>query len=321
MALIQITNTYSGQVLDIVKSFVPEGCEIRLLKENSKEALLSCVEDADYIMASGRVPIDADVLNKASRLKMIQRTGVGLDSIDLYELEKRRIPFYVNQGVNADSVAEHTLMLILACLRKLPIVDHNTKNGIWIKQSQGIQSRELRQQIVGIYGMGNIGCRVAKLLKAFGTQILYHDIHRSLVEEEKLEIKYVSQEELFADADILTFHCPLTPETREVVCADSISRMKDGIILVNTARGALINENDLVEALKSGKVGFAGLDVFASEPVRNRRLLEQQNLIATSHIGGVTYDAFKKTMHDALRNIGLFNVGRLNEIEQYRYRL
>lgn len=319
MPLIQITNTYNGQVLNIVRDCVPRGFSIRLLKENTKDALLSCVKDADYILASGRVPIDEDVLAQAPNLKMVQRTGVGLDSLDLGALQRCGIPLYINQGINAASVAEHALLLMLASLRKLPIVVQNTKNGVWKKQAQGVQTRELGKQTVGIVGMGNIGQRVAKLLNSFGAQVLYYDVFRQSAEhEQELKIRYVSLEELFKKADVITLHCPLTAQTKEIICAESIAKMKDGVVIVNTSRGGLVKEEDLTAALETGKVAFAGLDVFSEEPVKNTELLQQENLICTPHIAGVTYDSFLQMMQGAMRNIAFFEEGKLLEIEQYR---
>ncbi len=322
MKIIQVTNTYKDDVLQIVESCVPEGFVIRTLPENTEKALLDCISDADYVLASGRVKINAAVLGQAEKLKMIQRTGVGLDSLDLPELQRRGIPLYVNKGVNSNSVAEHTVLLMLACLRRLPEISGNTKSGKWIKQAQGIKTRELGNCTVGVIGMGNIGRKVVGLLKPFGTKAYYYAPYRLSEEmETELGVTYLSCDELFGTVDIITMHCPLTAQTMEMVNRRTLSLAKDGIIVINTARGRLVNEGDLLTALQSNKVSFAGLDVFETEPPKNTKLLEHEHVIATPHIAGVTYDSFYQMMHDAMRNIKLFDEGKLQVIEQYQLKV
>ncbi|MGM9614328.1 MAG: 2-hydroxyacid dehydrogenase [Oscillospiraceae bacterium] len=319
MKIIQITNTYKGSVLDIVKQFVPDGFAIRTLPENSTEALAACVVEADYLLASGRVKITKEVLDKAMKLKMVQRTGVGLDSLDLEELKKRKIPLYVNRGVNAESVAEHALLLILACLRKLPIVHENTKNGIWKKQEQGIQTFELAGKTVGLIGMGNIARVLVRLLRGFGVQILYYDHYRlDPGKENELGITYCELADLMPCVDILSLHCPLTEQTRKMMNAKTIAKMKKGGILVNTARGGLVDTAALVGALKTGHLAFAALDVHEEEPLKStNEITKLENVILTSHIGGITRDSFSRMMSEAMRNIEKFELGELDEISRY----
>ena len=218
MPLIQITNTYKGAVLDLVRECVPDGFEIRTLPENTTDALLERVVDVDYILASGRVKITEKVIARARRLKMIQRTGVGLDSLDLEALKRFGIPLYVNQGVNAQSVAEHTILLILACLRRLTEIDRNTKRGIWKKQQQGIGTRTLQNRTVGLIGLGKIGQRTATLLRAFHANVLFYDRYCPDPPcAKELGLVYTELEELLCKSDVISLHCPLTEETREVI--------------------------------------------------------------------------------------------------------
>ena len=321
MNIIQISNTYQGEVLDLVKKMVPKGFEIRTLSENTSEELSNKIEDADYLLASGRVPVTDAVLKRASRLRMIQRTGVGLDSLDLMAIQNRNIPLYVNKGVNAESVAEHALLLTLACLRHLTQIDNDVKNGIWNKQLQGIHTRELSKKTVGIIGMGNIGRRFAGLLKGFGANVVYTDQYQLSPEvEKKLKIKCVKLQDLFACSDIVSLHCPLTIENKSIICKNTLNLMKDGVIIINTARGGLVSEQDLVEALQTGKVYAAGLDVYGQEPVSmNNELLKMNNVITTPHIGGVTYDSFSEMIRSAMYNIQMFHEGHLEKIEFSRY--
>ena len=152
MKRILLTNHYSGTPLDIVKSTLPENFCFAMLEEPTAECLAQSIAHADYILAGGRVRIDENALHHATRLKMIQRSGVGLDSIDLEALRRRGIPLYVNRGVNAQSVAEHALLLMLACLRRLTEIHANTVAGVWKKQEQGVRTFELHGKTVGLVG-------------------------------------------------------------------------------------------------------------------------------------------------------------------------
>lgn len=320
MPVIQITNTYKGDVLKIVQACTPDGFSVRTLNSNSEEELKSCIADADYILASGRVRISQAVLENARNLKMIQRTGVGLDSLDLEAIRTTGIPLYVNKGVNAQSVAEHTILLMLACLRKLTLIDANSKNGIWKSKEQAINTYELCGKTVGIVGLGSTGSRVAAILKSFNVKALYYSAKRKSSDiEEELGVEYVPLDQLLSLADIITLHCPITPDTKGLINDRTLSQMKDGVIIINTARGGLVEEDALLMAIETEKVSFAGLDVHAEEPYSlQNKLIISDHVIATPHIGGVTYDAFSKMIADAMRNIALYEKGELEVIDQYR---
>ena len=321
MRSILFTNKYSGSVLDIVKSQLPDCFEPNFLDELSQESLLENVAYADYILAGGRLKITREVLDRAVNLKMIQRSGVGLDALDLDAIKEKGIPLYVNQGVNAESVAEHALLLMLACLRRLPIINSNTKNGIWNKQAQGVQTSELKGKTVGIIGMGNIAQTLVSLLRPFKINILYNNLFAMPVEyETENNMKFVEINELLANSDIVSINCALTPETKNLINSDSIISMKDGAVLINTARGEIVEPIAVANALRDGKLSFAGLDVHSEEPIpEDYPLKEVENVILTPHIGGVTEDSFRTMMHDAFRNIELFDKGNLDEIAQNRY--
>ena len=321
MKKILLTNRYSGRPLEIVREETPEGFALCFLPEQSPEALLQAAPEADYILAGGRLPITGEVLEKASRLKMIQRSGVGLDSLDLDAIREKGIPFYVNQGVNAESVAEHTLLLILACLRRLTEIDRNTRQGVWKKQEQGIRTAELRGKTVGIIGMGHIAKRLAELLQPFRVTILYHNRSRADADfEQRFGLRFTELDELLTRSDVVTLHCALAPETRHLIREETIARMKPGAVLVNTARGGLVEPIALAQALRSGKISFAGLDVHAEEPIgAEYPLKDLNNVILTPHVAGVTADSFRAMMHDAFRNIRCFDEGQTEEIQASRY--
>lgn len=321
MGTILLTNRYSGVPLDIVKSEIPDGFNICFLSEQTQDAFISQVFDVDYILAGGRLKISKEVLEKAEKLRMIQRSGVGLDALDLDEIKKRGIPLYVNQGVNAESVAEHALLLMLACLRKLPSINSNTKNGVWKKQEQGVQTTELKGKTVGIIGMGNIAKTLVEFLKPFHVQILYFNrTQQSSDYEAENKMRFVEMDELLAYSDIVTFHCALTPETKNLINAETLGKMKSGAILINTARGEIVDPAAVADALKSGKLSYAALDVHAKEPIpEDYPLKDIENVILTPHIAGVTADSFRAMMHDAFRNIASFDKGELDAIAPYRY--
>jgi phosphoglycerate dehydrogenase-like enzyme len=317
MPVVLLTNRYSENVLRVVKQQLPEGFDFISLENATKEALLEKAPLADYFLASGRLAIDKDVIEAASKLKMVQRTGVGTDTIDLTYLNAKGISVYVNPGINSISVAEHTILLMLAVLRRISVVDASVKIGKWGKNDIGIKCHSLFNKTIGIIGIGNIGKTVVKMLQPFGVKILYYDLFRlSEVDEKNMDIHYCGLTDLLEQVDILSLHCPLTNETRGFIGKKEIALMKKGAFIINTGRGQLIDEIALVAALKNGHIKGAGLDVFSKEPIdKNNPILGLDNVILTPHIGGLTLEVFSKMIKDAFENIYLFESGRLDLIE------
>lgn len=315
------TARYTGIPWEILKSVVPEGFAVETLDELSYDSLLRQAVDTDYLLVSGRLPIDEGVLTTAKHLKMIQRTGVGTEMLDMEAIKMHSIPVYVNAGVNARSVAEHTITLILACLKRLPQINEDTHKGVWKKQIQGVTTRELSGKTVALVGMGNIGRTVAAMLQPFGVTILYTDVFRQSADvEEKLGLTYCECFELMLPkADILSFHCPLTLENKEILNKDTLEMMKEGAVVINTARGQLINPDELYDVLQSGHIASAALDTHYEEPVKEGyKLAELDNVILTPHIGGLSYEAFQSMMVGAMVNIKAFEEGRLDEMATKR---
>lgn len=315
------TARYTGVPWEILKSVVPDGFTVETLDELSYDSLVRQAVEADYLLVSGRLAIDEGVLSAAKHLKMIQRTGVGTEMLDVDAIKAHGIPVYVNAGVNAQSVAEHTLTLMLAALKRLPQINVQTHNGVWKKQQVGVTTRELKGKTVGLVGMGNIGRLVAAMLYPFGAKVVYTDVFRQNDEvESKLGLTYCeSFEAMISQCDILSFHCPLTKENTEMLNKETLAKLKEGAIVVNTARGKLINPDDLYDALKSGRLFAAALDTHYEEPLKEGyNLAELDNVILTPHIGGLSYEAFHQMMKDAVDNIVAFEEGRLAEIESKR---
>ncbi len=322
MKKILLTNHYSGAPLDIVTSALPANFTFSMLEEQTAGCLAESIADADYLLAGGRVRIDENALSHAAKLKMIQRSGVGLDSIDLEALKRLGIPLYVNRGVNSQSVAEHALLLMLACLRRLTEIHGNTVAGVWKKQEQGVRTFELHGKTVGLVGMGSIARKVAGLLKPFGVRVLYFDPFRPDEKTEReLSVEYTELNTLLAESDVVSLHCPLTDGNHHLLNETSISHMKCGAVLVNTARGGLVDSVALHTALQDGQLSFAALDVHETEPIpADYALKSLPNVILTPHVAGVTADSFRAMMSEAMRNIELFEKGRFAEIEHCKYR-
>lgn len=315
------TARYTGLPLEILQKACPDGFVVKTLDELSYQQLVKEAADADYFLVSGRLPIDKTVLDAAKNLKMIQRTGVGTDMLDKEEIKKRGIPVYVNAGVNSRSVAEHTIMLILATLKRLPQINEQVHKGIWKKQVSGVSTSELFGKTVGIVGMGHVGQLVAAMLRPFGAQVIYTDVvRRSEAEEAELGIYYCdSFMELLPQVDILTLHCPMVTENLEALNAKTIGIMKQGAIIINTARGKLIDPDALYDAIISGHIKAAGIDTHYEEPIKEGyKLAQLDNVILTPHIGGLSYEAFHQMMHDAMVNIKAYEEGKTELIKNKR---
>ncbi|HIE18779.1 TPA: 3-phosphoglycerate dehydrogenase, partial [Candidatus Bathyarchaeota archaeon] len=225
-----------------------------------------------------------------SHLKLIARAGSGLDNIDLKAAEKRGIAVINTPEASADSVAELTIGLIVALARKMILADSSMKQGKWLKKE--LMGFLLKGKKLGLIGLGNIGLRVARIAKAVGMKILVTKRTPPSPELlESLEAEFLPLDDLLRQSDIVSIHVPLSEETKHMIDAEEISKMKDGAFLINTSRGEIINEKALLDALRSGKLGGAALDVYAAEPPENLELIKQPNVICTPHIGAQTVEA------------------------------
>lgn len=296
MYKVLITGKVSQEGSDIIESFAQT---VHLPEPVDPKALGNQLKDADAVLHKmGR--LDQDALQYQTKLKIIARHGVGLDLLDLDYIRKLNIPVTITPGVNSNAVAEFTVAMMINLIRQVS----QARNSLcadkeWKRET--FMGLELKDQTVGLVGLGKIGARVCKLLSVFGSRILVYDPY---VSQADLDIKLVTLEKLLINSDIISFHCPLNQETRNIICPQNIGSLKDGVFLVNTARGHIIEEDFLAEQIASGKIGGLALDAFASEPPDYHHVLfSLQNVICTPHIGAMTRSAQVGMASEAAKEI------------------
>ena len=269
--------------------FAAEPGWVVLTHDQLPDGLAAALADADALVVRSAVQADDALMASAPKLRVIGRAGVGVDNIDADAATKRGIVVMNTPGANAVAVAELTIGLMLALARKVPAANTGMHAGRWEKKN--LQGMELRGKTLGILGLGRIGLEVAKRAKGFGLEIIGSDPFVSAAVARDNSIKLVTLDELIAGADYITLHVGLTPQTTGVINAKTLAAMKKGVRIINCARGELIDDEALVEALKSGQVAGAALDVFAVEPVKETPYAELDNVILTPHIAGSTAEA------------------------------
>jgi len=247
------------------------------------------LQSADALIVRSAIQVNAGLLAHANKLRVIGRAGVGVDNIELESATRKGIAVMNTPGANATAVAEHTLAMMLALARHLCLANELTHAGKWEKKS--LQGTELRGKTLGIVGVGRIGIEVAHRAQAFGMEVIAHDPFVSTTVAKERGIRMETLDELYAKADYLTLHAGLTLQTTGMINAESLRRMKRGLRLVNCARGELVDEAALAEALRHGRIAGAALDVFSEEPLNNSPLQHMSNVILTPHIGGSTHEA------------------------------
>ena len=278
-----------------------DSVEVRWVDGPDRPKLLEAVADADALLVRSATKVDAEVLAAAPKLKIVGRAGVGLDNVEIPAATERGVMVVNAPTSNIHSAAEHALALILAACRQVPAADKTLREHTWKRSS--FNGVELRDKTVGVVGLGRIGQLVASRLAAFETHVVAYDPYLPAARAAQLGIELVELDELMSRADIITVHLPKTEETAGLIDAGRFAKAKDGIIIVNAARGGLIVEADLVDALKSGKVRAAGLDVFDSEPCTDSPLFELDNTVVTPHLGASTAEAQDRAGTDVARSV------------------
>lgn len=270
-------------------------------KRFNKEELIEYIKDADGIIV-GLEPIDEEVLRHCKNLKIVSKYGVGLNNIDKEACKKRDIAIGWTGGVNKLSVAEMALGYMLMLSRNLYVTSNELKSGVWNKTG-GFQ---LSGKTVGIVGVGHIGKELIRLLKPFRCKILVNDIIKQDKYYKENDLIEVTKEELYKNSDFITLHTPFDETTDNLITLDTMKLMKPSAYLLNSARGGLINESDLKEALKSSIIAGAAIDAYVEEPPTDREFLELPNLICTPHIGGNAEEAVEAMGMSAIKHLKKF---------------
>ena len=287
---VAIVGTYPAGTFEKFKNHFSEKPEIEVVEVDTQKKFDALTEADAIVLRILKMP--KEVVARIKGLKMIMRWGAGFDSVDIEEAGKHGIYVCNTPGANAYAVAELTVALMLAVGRKLICHDRAIHQGEWSKNTFLNQTRTLNNKVVGIIGGGNIGRQVASRVQAFGSTVQYYDPFRLPEEmEEKLHMKYVGLEELIRTSDVITLHVPLMASTRHMIGEKEIEKMKHGAILINVARGGLMDDGAVVNAVNAGKLSGAGIDCVEEEPAKlGSPILENPNIIVTPHVGGGSAD-------------------------------
>lgn len=289
----------SQKGIDILKE---PGFDVVAIEEKlSEDKLVEMIGDYDAMIVRSATKVTARIMESATKLKIIGRAGVGVDNIDINAATQKGIIVVNAPDGNTIAAAEQTMALILALSRFVPIANEKLKQGKWLrKEYVGV---ELRDKVLGVVGLGRIGTAVAKRAQGFEMKTIGYD---AFLTEEKAKangIKLVSLEEVFRKSDFITVHLPLTKETKYMINTETFRIMKDGVRIINVARGGIVSEKDLYEALVSGKVAGAAIDVFEAEPTTESPLFSLDNVVVTPHLGASTEEAQVNVALDVAEDI------------------
>ncbi|MCO5157261.1 MAG: 2-hydroxyacid dehydrogenase [Aquamicrobium sp.] len=300
---IAMLQTLSPELRDRVLPLVPEGFVLDVTRSTDLPDLLEVIGDADYAVAFG-MSVPEEALRAAKRLRLLHRWGVGVDGVPLDTCGELGVVVAKCTGSNARPVAEFAVGAMLACSRSLIVADRSTKEGQWLKKQVWMRNTMLAGRTVGLVGFGAIARKVAQLLSGFGCDVLYTKRTRLPEDEEAaLGVRFAAMDAIL-EADIVSLHCPLNDRTRNMIGAAELDRMKPHAILVNTARGGLVDEDALATALRTGKIRAAAIDVFEREPVdADNPLLGLDNVILSPHIAANAFDNIDNEIRHWMTNI------------------
>jgi D-3-phosphoglycerate dehydrogenase / 2-oxoglutarate reductase len=281
--------------------------EVRWVDGPDRPKLLAAVPDADALLVRSATTVDAEVLAAAPKLKIVARAGVGLDNVDVAAATERGVLVVNAPTSNIHSAAEHAIALMLSAARQIPAADTTLRERTWKRSS--FSGTELFGKTVGVVGLGRIGQLVAARLAAFGTDVVAYDPYVPSARAAQLGIELLTLDEVLARADFISVHLPKTPETAGLIGKDALAKTKPGVIIVNAARGGLIDEQALADAINSGHVRGAGLDVFATEPCTDSPLFELPQVVVTPHLGASTEEAQDRAGTDVAASVRLALAG------------
>ncbi len=292
------------ETAEVILSRLPAGFALRTVADYSDEAAKEVLRDADFILVATH-PLPAHLIAAAPRLRLIQHQGVGYDKTDVAAARAAGVPVALCPEGTTIGVAEHTLLLILAVYRQLLRADASLRAGQWLQFGLRAGSYELAGKNLGLLGLGRIGRAVAQRARAFEAAVSYYDpVRPAPAEEQALGVVYQPFDSLLAGSDVVSLHLPATPQTHHIIDRRALAQMRRGSILINTARGSLVDQAALTKALQSGHLGGAGLDVFEHEPLRaDDPLLSLPNVVLTPHVAAGTRDALIEKMDAAFANM------------------
>lgn len=290
---------------ELIRSHAPEWCEVMTLKTNTIDERMDKLPEATAVIHAGPY-FGQSFIDVAKNLRLVNFQGVGYqDSIDAKALAAAGIPLAIAPGGTAEGVSEHTIMLMLAAYKRLAYVDAEIRRGVWHAHDLRTESRQLFGKTVGIVGLGRIGRAVAARLRPFGVKVVYTDIvdmPQGL--EEELGVTRMSLDALLSTSDIVTLHVPLVADTHHLMNAERLALMKRGAVVINCARGPVVDQQALAAALQSGHIGGAGLDVMEVEPPAHPTPFDEfRNVVLTPHIAPGTIDAMNMKMADCFANV------------------
>jgi D-3-phosphoglycerate dehydrogenase len=281
--------------------------EVRWVDGPNREELLAAVPDADALLVRSATTVDADVLTAGTKLKIVARAGVGLDNVDVDAATARGVLVVNAPTSNIHSAAEHALALLLAAARQIAPADASLREHTWKRSS--FSGTEIFGKTVGVVGLGRIGQLVAQRLAAFGTHVVAYDPYVAPTLAAQLGIELLTLDELLGRADFISVHLPKTPETAGLIGKEALAKTKPGVIIVNAARGGLVDEAALAEAVGSGHVRAAGIDVFSSEPATDSPLFDLPQVVVTPHLGASTAEAQDRAGTDVAASVKLALAG------------
>lgn len=287
-----------------LQKLVPAGMRLTWGTARDEAHLQDIIAEADYAI-SGQIAVPGSVLRAGKRLRLLHKWGVGIDNLDLETARSLGIPVARTTGSNALPVAEFALGLTIACMRHVAHGHGALAQGVWAGSNFGRPSLQLSGKTVGIVGFGAIGQAFARLLAGFGCPILYHQRRRlDPAAEARLGARHVTMDELLAQSDVVSLHCPLTPETAALIDRPALERMKPSAVLINVARGGVVVEADLVWALQNRIIHAAAMDVFGIEPLpADSALIGVPGLVLTPHIAALAVETFEPTVRQMFGNI------------------
>jgi len=300
-----ISDPVDEQCVDLLKQ---EGFAVVYQPGLDAGNLKSALADADALIVRSQTKVTAGILESAKKLKVVGRAGAGVDNIDVDAATRKGVVVMNTPGGNTISTAEHTLSMMFALARNIPQANQSLREGKWDRKK--FTGTELNGKLVGLIGLGRVGSEVAKRCLAFGMDVIAYDPLVSSESAAKLGVRLAELPEIFQTADIISVHSPLTAETRNLINAKTLAQCKKGVRIINCARGGIVHEKDLLQALESEQVAAAALDVFEQEPPADHSLIRHPHVVSTPHLGASTEEAQEKVAIQIAHQIADFLLGR-----------